>query len=69
MSFQIRQAIATSVAGSDAQEIYAMVDDAIEKGDEHFLPGLGVFFEQWWQSAEPHLKQDAVELIAQKFTH
>lgn len=69
MSFQIRQSIASSVAGSYAQEIYAMIDDAIQKGDEHFLAGLGVFFEQWWRAAEPHAKQDAVKLIAQKFTN
>ena len=69
MSFQIRYSIASSVAGSVAQEISAMIDDAIQKGDERCLLGLGVFSEQWWQAAEPHAKQDAVKLIAQKFTN
>lgn len=45
MAFQIRESISSSVAGSSSEDIYAMVEDAIKKGDEHFLPGLGVFFE------------------------
>lgn len=44
MSFQIRQSISSSVTGSSSEDLYAMVEDAIKKGDEHFLPGLGVFF-------------------------
>lgn len=67
MAFQIRQSITSSVAGSNADEIYAMVEDAIKKGDEHFLPGLGVFFETWWQQAEPHLKKDAVNLLEKSY--
>lgn len=69
MSFQIRQSISSSVAGSSSENFYAMVEDAIKKGDEHFLPGLGVFFEKWWQLAEPHLKQDAVKLLEKTFNN
>ena len=67
MAFQIRESITSSVAGSDATEIYNMVGDAIKKGDEHFLPGLGVFFEKWWQSADPQTKQNVAEKLQHTF--
>lgn len=63
MAFQIRESITSSVAGSDATEIYNMVEDAIKKGDEHFLPRLGAFFEKWWQSADPQTKQNVAEKL------
>ena len=69
MSFQIRQSISSSVAGSSSEDLYAMVEDAIKKCNEHFLPGLGVLFKKWWQQAEPHLKQDAVKLLEKTFNN
>lgn len=59
MNFQIREAITANIKGESAEGIREIVEDAIERGDEHLLPGLGVFFEKWWQNAEK-TEQDAV---------
>ncbi len=45
MNFQIRDAITTNVHGQTAAEFKDIVEDAISRGEEHLLPGLGVFFE------------------------
>ncbi len=69
MDFQIRQAIATNVAGSDAAEFQDIVNDAIARGEEHLLPGLGVFLEKWWQAATEQDRTQFAEQLAQQFTH
>ena len=43
MNFQIRDAITTNVHGQSAAEFKDIVEDAISRGEEHLLPGLGVF--------------------------
>ena len=43
MSFQIRQAITSNVTGDSSAEFENTINDAIARGEEHLLPGLGVF--------------------------
>lgn len=43
MNFQIRDAITANVHGQSAAEFKDIVEDAISRGEEHLLPGLGVF--------------------------
>ena len=69
MDFQIRQAIAANVSGSDAAEFQDIVNDAIARGEEHLLPGLGVFLEKWWQSANEQDRTHFAEQLAQQFAH
>lgn len=69
MDFQIRQAITANVSGSDAAEFQDIVNDAIMRGEEHLLPGLGVFLETWWQSATEQEKTHFAEQLAQQFAH
>lgn len=45
--------------GESPDGIRGVVEDAINRGDEHLLPGLGVLFEKWWQSSNQS-EQDAV---------
>ncbi|MET3574581.1 small acid-soluble spore protein SspI [Bhargavaea ullalensis] len=52
MNFQIRDAITANMTGNSAQDIRGVIDDAIARGEEHLLPGLGVFFEKYWQQAD-----------------
>lgn len=59
MNFQIRDAIAANMKGESPTGIRDVIEDAIDRGEEHLLPGLGVFFEKWWQSASQP-EQDAV---------
>ncbi|MFF5994370.1 small acid-soluble spore protein SspI [Lysinibacillus sp. KU-BSD001] len=51
MSFQIREAITTNVTGDSAAVFNDTINDAIARGEEHLLPGLGVFLEAWWKDA------------------
>ncbi len=67
MNFQIRQAIAANVAGQDAQELSDIVEDAIERGEEHLLPGLGVFLEKWWNAANDQERQNFTQKLATQF--
>lgn len=69
MDFQIRQAIAANVAGSDATEFQDIVNDAISRGEEHLLPGLGVFLEKWWQAANEQDRTDFAQTLAKQFAH
>lgn len=56
MDFQIRDAITANMTDNKAQDIRGVVDDAIARGEEHLLPGLGVFFEKLWQRADDQEK-------------
>ena len=51
MSFQIRQAIIANVTGDSSADFENTINDAIARGEEHLLPGLGVFLEAWWKDA------------------
>ena len=51
MNFQIRDAITTNMTNNTAEDIRSVVEDAIQRGEEHLLPGLGVFFEKLWNSS------------------
>lgn len=68
MNFQIRQAIATNVTGSDAVEFQDIVNDAISRGEEHLLPGLGVFLEKWWNAANDSERNDFTQKLATQFS-
>ena len=69
MDFQIRQAITANVLGSDAAEFKDIVNDAISRGEEHLLPGLGVFLETWWQASTEDDRTHCAEKLAQKFAN
>lgn len=69
VDFQIRQAIATNVQNESAEGFSSIIDDAISRGDEHLLPGLGVFLEKWWQQATPDAKQQFSSALQQQFQH
>ncbi|MEK4230275.1 small acid-soluble spore protein SspI [Solibacillus sp. FSL H8-0538] len=67
MDFQIRQAITSNVTGQTAEEFTDIVADAIDRGEEHLLPGLGVFLEKWWTSASDAERQAFSQKLAQNF--
>lgn len=51
MTLQIRQAITDNVIGDSSATFEETINDAIARGEEHLLPGLGVFLEAWWKHA------------------
>ncbi|MFJ7950249.1 small acid-soluble spore protein SspI [Lysinibacillus sp. NPDC096418] len=69
MNFQIRDAITTNVNGQTAAEFKDIVEDAIARGEEHLLPGLGVFFEKWWQQSSPTERDAFTQKLEKVFAH
>ena len=67
MNFQIRQAIAENVTGQTEEEFADIINDAILRGDEHLLPGLGVFLEKWWESASNEEKSQFCSSLQKQF--
>lgn len=69
MNFQIRDAITSNVKGDSPAEFHDTVQDAISRGDEHLLPGLGVFLEQWWKSSSTEERAQFTEKLSKAFQH
>ncbi|MDV6378127.1 small acid-soluble spore protein SspI [Sporosarcina sp. GW1-11] len=67
MDFQIRDAIKANMTNNSSSDVRSVIDDAIARGEEHLLPGLGVFFEQLWQRADDKEKQEMTSELAQAF--
>jgi len=67
MNFQIRDAITSNMTNNSAEDIRSVVDDAIQRGEEHLLPGLGVFFEKLWNSSGEQEKSKIAGELAQVF--
>lgn len=69
MDFQIREAITANVKGETPTGIRDIVEDAIQRGDEHLLPGLGVFLEKWWSTSNKFEQEKFVNRLADVFHH
>lgn len=67
MNFQIRDAISANMINNSAEDIRSVVDDAIQRGEEHLLPGLGVFFEKLWAKSDETEKSKMMNELAQIF--
>ena len=67
MDFQIREAISANLKGNSPSEIRDVVEDAIKRGEEHLLPGLGVIFEKLWNTTDESNKEAMLNKIATAF--
>ncbi|ARD47132.1 small acid-soluble spore protein SspI [Sporosarcina sp. P37] len=67
MDFQIRDAISANMTNNSAADVRGVIDDAIQRGEEHLLPGLGVFFEQLWKRADEKEKEVMTNELSQAF--
>ncbi|WP_173915885.1 small acid-soluble spore protein SspI [Halobacillus sp. Marseille-Q1614] len=65
MDLNLRQAILSNVSGHSAQELQATIDDAMARGEEKMLPGLGVFFEMLWKESNEQDRQEILETLEQ----
>ncbi len=65
MSFNLRGAIMSNIKGSSEQEVEATIVDAIQRGEEKMLPGLGVLFEVYWKNANEQDKDAICQQISQ----
>lgn len=62
----IRDHIINNFKGDDYHALKAAIDESIASKDEITLPGLGVFFELVWESADQELKNNIIDLIKQR---
>ncbi|PID15537.1 small acid-soluble spore protein SspI [Sporosarcina sp. P34] len=67
MNFQIRDAISANMTNNSATDVRSVIDDAIQRGEEHLLPGLGVFFEQLWKRSDEKEKTEITNELSQAF--
>lgn len=67
MNFQIRDAISANMTNNSSTDVRGVIDDAIQRGEEHLLPGLGVFFEQLWKRADETEKAEITNELSQAF--
>ncbi|MDV2684820.1 small acid-soluble spore protein SspI [Alkalihalophilus sp. As8PL] len=65
MGFNLRGAIMANIQGSSEEEVEATILDAIQKGEEKMLPGLGVLFEVYWKNANEQEKDQLCQQISQ----
>ena len=68
MDFQIRDAITANMKNNSAEDVRNVVEDAIKRGEEHLLPGLGVFFEKLWNNSGEQEKSKMAGELAQVFS-
>lgn len=55
------------MTNNSAEDVRNVVEDAIQRGEEHLLPGLGVFFENLWKHAGEAEKAQMVNELAESF--
>lgn len=69
MDFQIREAVMANVKGDSPQQFRETIQDAIARGDEHLLPGLGVLLEKWWQHSSEEEQTKFAEALSKACQH
>ncbi|MFC0469493.1 small acid-soluble spore protein SspI [Halalkalibacter kiskunsagensis] len=65
MGFNLRGAIMSNIQGNSEQEVEATIVDAVQRGEEKMLPGLGVMFEVFWKNASEQQKDEVCQQISQ----
>ncbi|MFB4165841.1 small acid-soluble spore protein SspI [Alteribacillus sp. JSM 102045] len=65
MSFNLRAAILENVSGHNEEQVEATIQDAVQRGEEKMLPGLGVLFEVFWNQADEQEKERVISQIAE----
>lgn len=56
MDINIRRAVIHNVSENNQNQLRDTIVDAMQKGEEKYLPGLGVLFEVIWQNADEQEK-------------
>lgn len=65
MDLDLREAILQNIASNNHEELEATIVDAIQKGEEKMLPGLGVLFELIWSESDKTEKEEMIEALNQ----
>ncbi|HZG73439.1 MAG TPA: small acid-soluble spore protein SspI [Chondromyces sp.] len=65
MNFDLRNAVLNNVSGSTEEDLKNTIVDAIQRGEEKMLPGLGVLFEVFWKNASNQEQNTVLETMAE----
>ncbi|MCJ7839808.1 small acid-soluble spore protein SspI [Lederbergia sp. NSJ-179] len=65
MDLNLRKAVIHNVSGNDQAQLKDTIVDAIQRGEEKMLPGLGVLFEVIWQNADSQEQNMMLETLEQ----
>lgn len=63
MNLNLRNAIIQNVSGNTQAQLEDTIVDAIQRGEEKMLPGLGVLFEVIWKNSSPEDKKDMLQAL------
>ncbi|MFC4388267.1 small acid-soluble spore protein SspI [Gracilibacillus marinus] len=63
MDLNLRKAIKSNIHGNTADDLEATIVDAIKSGEEKMLPGLGVLFELYWETASTEDKEEVLQAL------
>lgn len=69
MNLNLRNAIIHNVSGNTQEELEDTIVDAIQRGEEKMLPGLGVLFEVIWQHADDQEKKMMLDTLESGLKH
>ena len=62
----IREHIINNFKGDDYDSLQEAINESIDSKDEVTLPGMGVFFEIFWQGADQQLKNQMLDIIKKR---
>ncbi|MBS4194947.1 small acid-soluble spore protein SspI [Lederbergia citri] len=65
MDINIRNAVIHNVSGNTQDQLRDTIVDAIQRGEEKLLPGLGVLFEVIWQNADEQEQKTMLDTLEQ----
>lgn len=65
MNLNLRNAIIHNVSGNTQDQLKDTIVDAIQRGEEKMLPGLGVLFEVIWNNADQQEQNMMLETLEQ----
>jgi len=65
MNLNLRNAIIHNVTGNSQDQLKDTIVDAIQRGEEKMLPGLGVLFEVIWNNADQQEQSMMLETLEQ----
>jgi small acid-soluble spore protein I (minor) len=65
MNLNLRHAIMQNVANNTKEQLEDTIVDAIQRGEEKMLPGLGVLFEAIWNNSTEQQKETMLSTLEQ----
>jgi small acid-soluble spore protein I (minor) len=65
MNLNLREAIMSNVANNSKEQLENTIVDAIQRGEEKMLPGLGVLFEAIWNHSTEQQKEMMLSTLEQ----